>query len=468
MKRQILTIIAALALSATAMAQQLAQEAWNTTYHQIESRIKAPTFKDKTYRAPVKISATAKQNQQAINKTIAKCSKAGGGKVVIPAGRYMTGPITLLSGVNLCVEKDAELIFAFDRLLYPLVYTRWEGLDLWNYQPCIYAIDCKNIALSGQGTINGNGNNDGNWWYMKGMKEHGYHDRVDEWQGTAKEGTRAELLMMSDNGTPASELKFGMGKGLRPQLVNFVRCENVLIEDVRLLNSPFWVMHPLLCKNLTVRGVYVYNEGPNGDGCDPESCEDVLIENCTFHTGDDCIALKSGRNADGRKANIPCRNIIVRKCKMEDGHGGVVVGSEISGGADNVFAEDCDMDSPHLDRVLRIKTNTCRGGIIQNIYMRNIRVGQCKEAVMRINLVYEPNEIAERGHIPTVRNVFMENVTCKKSKYGILVNGLEESDNVYNINVSNCRFEGLTGEPVMRTGRSHDININGLTVSAKL
>ena len=463
MKRQILTLF--IMLTGMASMAQTADKAWSTTYNEIVSRIKAPVFKQKDYRAAVKTSYTAKKNQQIINKAIAKCSKAGGGRVIIPAGKYQTGAITLMSNVNLCVEKDAELIFAFDRSLYPLVYTRWEGLDLWNYQPCIYAIDCKNIALTGEGTINGNGSNEGNWWYMKGLKEHGWHDGVDEWPGTASKGTRAELRKMSDNGVPAKERKFGMGKGLRPQLVNFVRCENVLIENLKLLNSPFWVMHPLLCKNLTVRGVYVYNEGPNGDGCDPESCEDVLIENCTFHTGDDCIALKSGRNADGRKANIPCKNIIVRKCKMEDGHGGVVIGSEISGGATNVFAEDCDMDSPNLDRVLRIKTNTCRGGIIENIYMRNIRVGQCREAVMRINLVYEPNEIAERGHIPTVRNVFMQNVTCQKSKYGVLINGLDDSDNVYNINVKDCRFGGLTAEPLMRTGKSHDIKMDNVTVS---
>lgn len=464
MKHLLITLLTCLLLPAAAMAQ----DEWNTVYHQIEARIKAPTFKEKVYKAAVKQQNTARKNQQAINAAIAKCSKAGGGKVVIPAGRYMTGPVTLKSNVNLCVEKDAELVFAFDRSLYPLVYTRWEGLDLWNYQPCIYAIDCKNIALTGEGTINGNGSNDGNWWYMKGLKEHGYHDGVDEWQGTASKGTRAELLKMSDNNVPAKDRRFGQGKGLRPQLVNFVRCENVLIENVRLLNSPFWVIHPLLCKNITVRGAHIYNDGPNGDGCDPESCEDVLIENCTFSTGDDCIALKSGRNGDGLRANIPCRNVIVRKCKMLDGHGGVVIGSEISGGCDNIFAEDCDMDSPNLDRVLRIKTNTCRGGVNQNIFMRNIRVGQCREAVMRINLVYEPNEIAERGHIPTVRNVYMENVTCKKSKYGILLNGLDDQSQIYNINVKNCRFEGLTAEPVYRTGKSHNINIENLTIGCGL
>ncbi|MGN1376426.1 MAG: glycoside hydrolase family 28 protein, partial [Prevotella sp.] len=408
--------------------------------------------------------ASAAKNQKAINKAIASCNKAGGGKVVVPAGKWNTGAITLKSNVNLVIEKDAELIFAFDRDLYPLVYTRWEGLDVMNYQPCIYAIDCVNIGLTGEGIVNGNGSNE-RWWYMKGNKHHGYFDGVDEWQGTAKTGPRAELIKMSDNNVPAEQRIFGKGKGLRPQLVNFVRCENVLIEGVELLNSPFWVMHPMLCKNVTVRNVTVFNDGPNGDGCDPESCENVLIEGCTFQTGDDCIALKSGRNGDGRRANIPCKNVIIRKCKMADGHGGVVIGSEISGGCDNIFAEDCVMDSPNLDRVLRIKTNTCRGGINQNIYMRNIKVGQCKEAVMRINLVYEPNEIAERGHIPTVRNVYMENVTCDKSKYGVLINGLEESSQIYNINVKNCTFKGLGANPIETSGKSHDVHFENLNVS---
>ena len=460
------TLLLCLLVPAVAAADEWS-EAWETRYKEIESRIQAPQFKDKTYlvtKYGASTKATAAKNQKAINKAIAACSKAGGGQVIVPAGQYNTGAITLQSNVNLVIEEGAELIFAFDRDLYPLVYTRWEGLDVMNYQPCIYAIDCENIGLTGSGIVNGNGSNE-NWWYMKGHKEHGYYEGVDEWQGTSAEGTRADLIKMSDNNVPVEERIFGKGKGLRPQLVNFVRCNNVLIEGVELLNSPFWVMHPMFCKNVTVRNVKVYNEGPNGDGCDPESCEDVLIEGCTFHTGDDCIALKSGRNADGLRADTPCKNVIVRKCIMEDGHGGVVIGSEISGGCDNIFAEDCSMDSPNLDRVLRIKTNTCRGGIIQNVYMRNIEVGQCKEAVMRINLVYEPNEIAERGHIPTVRNVYMENVTCQKSKHGVLINGLDEADEVYNINVRNCTFNGLTADPIKHTGKSHDVYFENLTTN---
>lgn len=448
-----------------------AQNAWNTTYEEINSRIVAPTFKNKVYKAAVKTSASAAKNQKAINAAILKCSKAGGGKVVIPAGKYQTGAITLRSNVNLVVEKGAELIFAFDRNLYPNVETRWEGLNIINYQPCIYAVDATNIGLTGEGIINGNGSNE-RWWYMKGNTQHGYHEGVDEWQGTDKLGTRAELIKMADNNVPTKDRVFGKGKGLRPQLVNFVRCQNAIIEGVELRDSPFWVIHPLFVKNLTVKNVTIYNDGPNGDGCDPESCEDVLIEGCTFHTGDDCIALKSGRNADGLRANTPCKNIIIRKCRMADGHGGVVIGSEISGGVQNVFAEDCDMDSPNLDRVIRIKTNTCRGGINENIYVRNIRVGQCREAVMRINLVYEPKEIAERGHIPTVRNVYVENVTCKKSKYGILLDGLTEADSkeaqIYNINVKNCTFGGLTAEPVYKSGLVKDINIENLNVSVNM
>ena len=217
----------------------------------------------------------------------------------------------------------------------------------------------------------------------------------------------------------------------------------MLIENVTLLRSPFWVIHPLLCKNVIVRGVHINNDGPNGDGCDPESCNGVLIENCFFNTGDDCIAVKSGRNNDGRLWNKPSENIIIRNCEMQNGHGGVVIGSEITGGCRNLYAENCKMDSPDLDRVIRIKTNTCRGGIIENIYARNIEVGQCGESVLKINLDYEPKEICCRGFAPTVRNVNIENITCNKSKYGVLIVALDSITNVYDINVKNCHFNGV-------------------------
>ena len=469
--RKLLLLSVSLLVVACAYAQ-----GWNDEmYKQIESRIVAPTFKDKVYDI-TKFGAAAKNsaanNQKAINKAIEKCSKQGGGKVVVPAGTYLTGAITLKSNVNLVIEKDATLKFAFEPELYPLVYTRYEGLDLYNYSPCVYANGAKNIAITGEGTIDGNGSKD-TFWQWTGVPYFGYNE------ATTKEncrypmagqtmGWRDQLQKMCEDNVPLDKRVFGMGKGLRMQLVNIVNSENILIEGVTMLNSPFWVMHPLFSKNITVRGVKVYNDGPNGDGCDPESCEDVLIENCLFDTGDDCIAIKSGRNGDGRRDGRPSKNIIVRGCTMADGHGGVVIGSEISAGCNNVFVENCKMDSPNLDRVLRIKTNSCRGGITENVYMRNVEVGQCKEAVMRINLNYQPKEAAERGHNPIVRNVWMTNVTCKKSKFGVLINGLDDTSNIYNINIDNCRFDGVAEQDVKRTGLSHDLHFNNLFVNGSL
>lgn len=439
---------------------------WNDKlYRQIEQNISEPVFPDKEfvitkYGASVKNSAL--KNQKAINKAIVECSKAGGGKVVVPEGKFNTGPVVLKSNVNLVVSKGANLLFSTDKKLFPIVLTRWEGMDCLNYQPCIYAYGEENVAITGEGTIDGNGSNE-TWWKMCGKDKFGWTPELEESQKIG----RPLLFEYSEAGKPFEERNM-KDTGLRPQLVNIYKCNNVAIKDVTLLRSPFWVIHPLLCKNVTVKGVKIWNEGPNGDGCDPESCEDVLIEGCVFHTGDDCIAIKSGRNADGRIWNLPSKNIIVRDCIMEDGHGGVVVGSEITGGCQNVFVENCKMDSPDLDRVLRIKTNTCRGGVIENIYMRNVEVGQCREAVMRINLNYEPNEPAKRGFIPTVRNVYMSNVTCRKSKYGILINGLDDADNIYNINVENCNFTGVESEPVKRTGKSHDLKFENLFVNDNL
>lgn len=459
-------------------------QGWNEAlYKQIEARIVAPTFKDKVYKVG-KAKKTAAENQKLINETIAKCSAKGGGTVVLAQGTYLTGAIRMQSNVNLRIEKGATILFAYEPELYPLVKTRWEGLDLMNYSPCIYAYQAENIAISGEGTIDGAGEND-TWWqwcgaakfgFVKGKTpeaQNGYPYNGPEKYRTKKDNgdfrsSRETLLWMADNGIPTEERIFGKNCGMRPQLVNFYECKNILIEDVTMLRSPFWVITPTLSKNITVRRVKVINEGPNGDGCDPESCEDVLIEDCIFHTGDDCIAIKSGRNADGRRTPVPSQNIIVRGCTMEDGHGGVVLGSEISAGVRNVFAENCKMDSPNLDRVLRIKTNTCRGGVTENVYMRNIEVGQCREAVLRINLMYEPKEPAERGHIPTVRNVYMENVTCQKSKYGILLNGLEDQDQIYNINVKNCTFNGVQDEKVRKTGLSHDIHFDNLRINGEL
>lgn len=477
MKRLYISLFSLFTLVTLLIPSTASADGWDVAlYRQIEQSIKAPQFPDKAYPSGMKTTNSAAKNQKAIQAAIDRCSKMGGGKVVVAGGKdgakavYMTGAVTLKSGVNLVIEKGAVLKFAFEPSLYPLVYTRYEGLDLYNYSPFIYSNGVKDIAITGEGTIDGNGSRE-TFWQWTGEERWGYKGGKEYCRTiNGVQGSRALLQQMCDEGVPTDKRIFGMGKGLRMQLVNLVNSENILIEGVTMIDSPFWVMHPMFSKNITVRGVKVINEGPNGDGCDPESCENVLIENCIFHTGDDCIAIKSGRNADGRRDGRPTRNVIIRGCKMEDGHGGVVIGSEISAGVENVFAEDCDMDSPKLDRVLRIKTNTCRGGETKNIYMRNVRVGECKEAVMRININYQPNEPSERGHIPTVHNVWMENVTCQKSKYGVEINGIQEADAVYDIHVRNCSFNGVKDKPFLRENRMHNIyfdnfRVNGLRVN---
>ena len=462
--RYLKTLLLALLLPACAFAA-----GWDDNeYKRIEQSIQLPKIAERQFLITsfgAKTTATAAQNQKAINKVISLVSKKGGGKVIIPKGTWNTGAIELKSQVNLVLEEGATLHFAFEPKLYPLVRTSWEGLACWNYSPCIYAYKATDIAITGKGTIDGGGNND-TFWQWNGSPRFGFKEGVTK--ESQKLGSRSKLLKMAEDGVPFDERKFGKGQGLRPQLVNFVRSERILIKDVKMINSPFWVIHPLLTKNITVDGVYVWNEGPNGDGCDPEACENVLIQNCVFHTGDDCIAIKSGRNNDGRLWNQPSKNIIIRNCKMEDGHGGVVIGSEISGGCENVYAENCVMDSPHLERILRIKTNNCRGGQVQNINMRNVVVGQCKEAVVKINLDYEKKEICYRGFEPIVNNVNVENVTCQKSDYGVLIIGRDSLENVYDINIKNCKFDGVVKEPVKITGKTRNVKFDNLVINGSL
>ena len=435
---------------------------------------RVPQFAEKAYpitKFGAKTTNPAAQNQKAIQKAIDACSKKGGGKVIIPAGeKFLTGAITLKDGVNLVVEEGATLEFVFQPELYPIVETSWEGLECFNLSPCIYAFKAKDIAITGKGTIDGGGSND-TWWPWNGNPRFGWKEgmisqRIESRPRLLKNGEDG-IPMYNEKGERTPERVFGPQDGLRPQLVSFNKCDGILLEDVTLLRSPFWVIHPLHSTDITVRRVKMINDGPNGDGCDPECCDRVLIEDCYFNTGDDCIAIKSGRNRDGRERNMPSKNIIIRNCEMKNGHGGVVIGSEISGGCQNVYAHDCVMDSPELERVLRIKTNSCRGGIIENINMRNVKVGVCKESVLKINLDYEPKEICCRGYYPTVRNVYMENVTSESSQYGVQIIGLEEDTYVYDITVKDCKFNGVKDGNFM-SGKTRNVNFENLFINGSL
>ena len=455
------------------VCMDFANEWDDSLYRQIEASIQGPCIGNVTFLVTdfgATTSASAAYNQKAIQKAIDRCSKKGGGRVVVPGGLTLqTGALQLKSGVNLVVEDSAVLQFVFEPELYPIVETSWEGLDCYNLSPCLYALNATDIAVSGKGTIDGSGSRD-TWWPWCGATKYGWREGVV----SQKLGARSRLLQNGEDGVPMRDGKghptplrtFVANDGLRPQLIGFNQCQRVLIEDVTLLRSPFWVIHPLKCEDVTMRRVHINNDGPNGDGCDPESCNRVLIEDCFFNTGDDCIAIKSGRNRDGRQRGMASQNIIIRRCEMRNGHGGVVIGSEISGGCRNVFAHDCKMDSPNLDRVLRIKTNSCRGGVIENVFMRDIRVGQCRESVLKINLDYEHREVCCRGFYPTVRQVMMERVTCQKSKYGVQIIGLEEDCYVEGITVRDCRFDGVEqGDTI--TGKTRDVVYDHLSVNGE-
>jgi unsaturated rhamnogalacturonyl hydrolase len=283
----------------------------------------------------------------------------------------------------------------------------------------------------------------------------------DKTHATVKQKpARDRLNEMGEAGVPVEKRIFGDGDFLRPNFIQPYRCKNILIEGVTILHSPMWVINPELSSNITVRGVKINSHGPNNDGCDPESCRDVLIENCVFDTGDDCIAIKSGRNNDGRRVNVPSENLIIRNCTMKDGHGGVVLGSEITGGVRNVFIEDCAMDSPNLDRALRLKSNAARGGVLENIFLRNVQVGQVREAILTIDLLYE--EGAKGAFPPVVRNIQLDHVTSSSSPRVLFVRGFVGAI-IDDIRISDSTFNSVTDtDLVQHAGR---ISFNRVSVT---
>jgi polygalacturonase len=434
----------------TYSAVKLGDKGWEQV-PEILKKIVPPTFPDRQFDI-TKYGAVADGKTlctEAFEKAIDECNKAGGGMVVIPEGEFLTGAIHLKSNVNLHISKNAIVRFSTHPKDYlPVVQARWEGVDLMNYSPLIYAYGQENIAVTGKGILDGQASDD-NWWKWKTL--------------SGQTESRPRLMKMNDEGVPVEKRIFGEGTYLRPTFVEFYKCENILIQDVTLKDSPFWFLHPVLSNNITVENVTTNGSGPNNDGCDPESSSDILINGCTFNNGDDCIAIKSGRNEDGRRINIPSKNIIIENCKMKDGHGGVVIGSEITGGCWNVFAEDCEMDSPNLDRALRIKSNSKRGGVVKNIYMRNVKVGQVREAIVKLNMHYDPPEAKGYNFNPDFENVFVQNVTSQKSKYGLFLDGLEDS-NIKNIIIENCKFDGVEEGNYINNAKSLEFNnfyING-------
>jgi unsaturated rhamnogalacturonyl hydrolase len=260
---------------------------------------------------------------------------------------------------------------------------------------------------------------------------------------------------MNNNDVPVDQRRFGTGDFMRPNFIQFNCCRNVLIEGVHIRRSPMWEIHPLLCTNVTVRGVDIMSHGANNDGCDPESCRDVLIENCIFDTGDDCIAIKSGRNDDGRRVGVPSVNLIIRNCTMRDGHAGTAIGSEISGSCSNVFVENCNMSSPHLVCALRLKSNAIRGGVEQNIYMRNVKVGQVADSVLQINFLYE--EGAKGSYQPVAQNIVMENITVDHTPRVLNITGFPAAK-ISGIRIYNSTFKQIKKPDVVQDAEVKLVN----------
>ena len=407
----------------------------------ILKRITPPVFPQKDFDVTSfgAVGDGATDCSSAFKKAIEKCSADGGGRVVVPKGVYLVGAIHLKNNVNLHVTKEATIRFSTDPNKYlPVVFARWEGIECMNYSALIYAFEQETIAVTGEGVLDGQGS-DASWWSWKGT-------RANTADNPNQNDARKRLVEMGEKGVPVKDRVFGDGSYLRPNFFQPYRCKNVLVEGVTFKNSPMWFLNPVLCKNVSVLGVTTAGHGPNNDGCDPESCSDVLIKNCTFDTGDDCIAIKSGRNNDGRRVNVPSENIVVQGCAMKDGHGGVVIGSEVSGSVRNVYTEDCSMDSPNLDRVLRIKTNAVRGGVIENVFMRNVKVGQVKEAVLKIDFYYEEGD--KGSFTPIVRNVEMKNVESGGSQFGIWIRAYDRSP-ATNISVDHCVFKNVAEPNVL-------------------
>ena len=397
-------------------------------------RIKAPTFPARDFVITDYGAKTGEKEDctAAIARAITACHDAGGGRVVVPVGMFLTGAIHLKSNVNLHLKEGATLRFLTDPANYtPVVRTRWEGTECMNYSPLIYAFEQDNIAITGKGTLDGAAA-EANWWAWARRPA---VDRASRAGPDIK-----KLVEMGQANVPVEQRIFGPGHYLRPNFIQPYRCKNVLIEGVTLLRSPMWEVNPVLCTNVIVRNLVIDSDGPNNDGCNPDSSRDVLIENCSFTTGDDCIAIKSGRNNDGRRVAVACENLVIQNCLMKNGHAGVAIGSEVSGDCRNVFIQNCKMDGPQFDRVLRFKSNAVRGGTIENIHMRAIEIGRVNEAILTIDMNYEEGP---RGNFqPVMRNVSIDHCTSKSSPRVVWITGIENGI-VDGIRFSHSTFSGV-------------------------
>lgn len=389
-------------------------------------QLKRPVFRDQVFNISEygAVEGGEVKATDAIAKAIAACADAGGGTVLVPKGKWLTGPVHLKSNINFKIDEGAELHFSdtFSDYL-PAVFVRWEGMECYNYSPLIYALDCENIGITGKGKLIGHGKK---WWV---------------WKKTQKKVAAIALYEMCTENAPVSERNIAREGGLRPVMIQPIRCKNVLIEGLHIENGPFWTVSPVYCEKLIVRGLSIYTNGANTDGVNLDSCKYALIEYCYFATGDDSVTLKSGLNEDGWRVGKPCENVVIRHCQTEKGHGAIVIGSEMSGGVQNIYAHD--MEIKMNDRAVRIKSLPGRGGFVRNLTYENFKIGKLTDAVVQINMKYGSSTLKPISmKMPIFENITIKNFTCGEAKLAVRVTGHEAQP------ILGLTIDGLTVDKV--------------------
>ena len=396
---------------------------------------------------------------QALQQAIDAISREGGGRLMLPGGIIRTGALELKSRVELHLQ-DRESVLSFvnenPQLHYQVVFSHWEAAPCYNFSPLIYACDAHDIAVTGEGTLDG-GADSGHWWNWHHQVEDAWSDDEPDLQLE----DRKALRRMNMDGVPVEQRVFGPGHYLRPNFIQPIRCSRVLLQGFTLKNSPMWQLNPVMCRSLLVDGVTLYSHGANNDGCDPESCNGVHICNCRFDTGDDCISLKSGRDRDGRMANIPCENVLIENNEFADGHGGIALGSEMSGGIRRVLAVNNRFSSPNLTYALRLKTNARRGGRVEDIILADSVMDHVHGAAVHGTMLYEDGR--NGSDLPVFHNITIENIIAHGGDYGIFLEAFDEVP-VTGLTLRNIRIDGVARpmrsmnwkEPVV-----DDVIING-------
>ena len=401
-----------------------------------------------------------------INKTIDKAAREGGGTIYFPAGTYLTATIEMKSNITLHIESGATIRFSdnFEDYL-PFVKIRWEGTVMNTLSPLMYAHDADNLTITGRGTLDGNGFK---WWAWEGETKKIIKDNG----GKLPDDKKSKLQRMWEEANVGLEVsdyyKGSLERRMfRPPFIQFFECTNILIENVKIINSPFWTVNPAFCDNVVVHGVTIKNpdknpKGPNTDGINPTSCRNVRISDCFISVGDDCITIKSGRDADGRKYGKACENITITNCVMLSGHGGVVIGSEMSGGVKRVTISNCVFDG--TDAGIRLKASRGRGGVVEQIRVDNIVMRNIQRNAFIFDLFYDKTSKVEpvSERTPIFRNIHLSNITGREIKQIGYISGIEEMP-VQNISFNNLNMEAEKGF-VVNTAK--DIYFNNVEFSA--